>query len=144
MALLDISVIAVLTLCFSNRGLTAVLAIHKASNLRKQGTIDIDVDLSVAVEEQTKVTKTDEAGKEWGGEIGGTVGYEVSGTFGIPQIISSSSKGKVDITGKWVGKNVVKHADSAEDSKLVRVCLSTYLSNRKNIQANKCIDNIEI
>lgn len=103
------------------RQMNAVQASHTFTNRRTEGDVTMGIDVFLITEQQFKSTFSHEGGKEWGGEVGGTIGGEIVWKSGIPVIAQSEAKGKVEVTGKYVMKNIVKDVTGTEESKLTRV-----------------------
>jgi hypothetical protein len=67
------------------------------------------------------ITFGTENGWESGYEIGGTIGGEVTWNVGIPAVVKGSGKTKLEISGKYVKKDVYKRIDSESDTNVKRV-----------------------
>ncbi|KAH7260700.1 uncharacterized protein BKA55DRAFT_467834, partial [Fusarium redolens] len=105
---------------FDERQLEVVRTSHVLYNRRANKPVEMGIDLYLQVEQGTKVNWQSQTGKEWGGELGGTIGGGFDWEVGLPEMVSGKINGKLDITGKWVIKNVKMDFDGGENSTITR------------------------
>lgn len=94
---------------------------HVVYNRRADKPVEMGIDLYLQVEKGTKVNWNTQMGWESGGEIGGTIGGGMEWDIGLPEMIWAKVNGKLDVSGKWVGKKVDMNFNGGEDSEIVRV-----------------------
>lgn len=82
---------------------------------------EVDVELRITYSKQTKVSFGTEQDQEKGGEIGSTIGGEIAWKVGIPFAVEESGKTKMEVTGKYVQKDVYKTMNSEEDTESTEV-----------------------
>ncbi|KAM0257394.1 hypothetical protein ACHAPA_011776 [Fusarium lateritium] len=105
---------------FEDSQLSVTRTSHVVYNNRKEETVEMGIDLYLQVEKGTKVNWQTQSGKEWGGEIGGTIGGGFDWEVGFPEMVGGKVNGKLDITGKWVGKNVKMDFKGGENATIIR------------------------
>ncbi|KAJ4255817.1 hypothetical protein NW757_004439 [Fusarium falciforme] len=106
---------------FDGRQMEVIEASHVLFNNRDEEPVDMAVDLFLTVETGTKVTWAKEKGHEDGGEVGATIGAEYSWEAGIPEVAVAQNKKKIEVTAKYVGKQIRRTVDGGETSEFKRV-----------------------
>lgn len=106
---------------------------HVVYNRRADKPVEMGIDLYLQVEKGTKVNWNTQMGWESGGEIGGTIGGGMEWDIGLPEMIWAKVNGKLDVSGKWVGKKVDMNFNGGEDSEIVRVSPPPPLPTRHDI-----------
>ncbi|KAF5009941.1 hypothetical protein FDECE_3883 [Fusarium decemcellulare] len=106
---------------FDGRQMEVIEASHVLFNNRDEEPVDMAVDLFLTIETGTKVTWAKEKGHEDGGEIGATIGAEYSWEAGIPEVAVAQNKKKIEVTAKYVGKQIRRSVEGGETSEFKRV-----------------------
>jgi hypothetical protein len=110
--------------------MTAIRSTHILQNQRTDGDIALEVDLFLTTEQHIRVGVQEWTGKEDGGEIGVTIGGEVTLSAGFPYLVEGTTKGKTEVSGKYIRKDIHMTISDNEDTKVKRVSDKTGLFMR--------------
>jgi hypothetical protein len=92
----------------------------QAINRRAKEPVDMELNLYLVTQEQHSGSWSSTISTEKGGEIGSTIGTEINYKGGVP-VASVETKGKIEVTGKYIHKDTVLFLKGKEDTELKKV-----------------------